>query len=218
VQRLRQYLLQGVQFAPTSVARRLSTPMRLPEVRDRPDPEQFHRVGVCSAAGDHAFALVRHLGTEQDQPVYGRRFTGKDDADSASDYVDFMHLGEPCRVIAVSRNGLAHGVRRAFLPDWPHLLLLLSGRPANDEALLQRLAGSRMGLPRFPALLGVAPDEATHAAAAALAKGLGLAYTPAGLAPVGDLNAAWQALAAILAQSGPAASSMWDLPGELAAA
>jgi hypothetical protein len=212
IKELRAYLQRGLQFPPTSVIRRLSAPMRLGDARMQADPDRFRRLGVCSASGDRGFSLVRWLAGERKQPVYSRRFSGTQDTDSGSDYVEFMEGGEPCRVIAISRRGLTHSVRRAFLPDWPFLLLMLSGKPEHDQALMTRLAAAFHDLPCCPELVWCAPDKDTGESMAALAKSLDLRYTPALPADPDDLAAIWRATAEVMARSGPLMSSRLELP------
>jgi hypothetical protein len=213
---LRRQMEQGLQFAPTSVIRRLSAPMRLPDAHKLADPESFHRIGVCST-GNEAFGLVDWLGEHHVEPTARRRFAGERDLDSASDYVEFMHAGQPCRVIAVSRQGMQHGLRRAFLPDWPLFLLLLSGQPRHDEALMSRIAGACSGLPYHPDFLGIAPDMKTHQRMSSLAEAESLNYTCAGVGSSQDMPAVWRAASHYLAQMAPPQTTFWPLSEPLAA-
>lgn len=208
---LRDALTHGTQFAPTSVIRRLSAPMQLPQAQALADPEAFHRVGVCAADANPAFDLVRWLARHHGEPTERRRFAGEDDLDSGSDYVEFMHEGSPCRVIAVSRKGLLHGVRRAFLPDWPHLLLLFSGNPLRDETLMDRVREACQGLPASPTLLGVAPDAATHTNTARQATYARLTYLPLGVMAADDPKAIWEAVSRQLQRVGTPTSSAWSV-------
>lgn len=213
---LRKQMDQSRQFSPTSVIRRLSAPMQLPEARKLDDPEAFHRMGVCSA-GNEAFDLVDWLGEHHGEPTARRRFAGERDLDSASDYVEFMQGGYPCRVIAVSRQGLLHGLRRAFLPSWPLFLLLLSGQPRHDDALMSRVAGACSGLPYHPDFLGVAPDMETHERMASMAEAESLTYTCAGVGSSQDMPAVWRAASEHLEQMGTPHTTFWPLPEPLAA-
>jgi hypothetical protein len=213
---LRQQMEHGRQYAPTSVIRRLSAPMRLPEALHLTDPESFHRIGVCSA-GNEAFDLVNWLGEHYGEPAARRRFAGERDLDSASDYVEFMHGGYPCRVIAVSRQGLMHGLRRAFLPEWPLFLMLLSGHPRHDDALVSRMADACRGLPYSPDFLGIAPDRETHERMACMAEAQSLKYICAGVGPSQDLPAVWQAASEHLEQMGAPHTTIWPLSEALAA-
>jgi hypothetical protein len=213
---LRHQMDQSRQFSPTSVIRRLSAPMRLPEARQLDDPEAFHRMGVCSA-GNEAFDLVDWLGVHHREPTARRRFAGERDLDSASDYVEFMHGGYPCRVIAVSRQGLLHGLRRAFLPEWPMFLLLFSGQQRHDDALMSRVAGACSGLPYHPEFLGVAPDMETHERMATLAEAEALTYTCAGVGSSQDMPAVWRAASDHLQQMNAPQTTFWSVLDPLAA-
>jgi hypothetical protein len=214
VMALRGQMGERRQFSPTSVIRRLSAPMQLPEACRLNDPESFHRMGVC-ATGNEAFDLVNWLGEHYAQPTARRRFAGERDLDSASDYVEFMHGGYPCRVIAVSRQGLLHGLRRAFLPEWPLFLMLFSGQPRHDDALMSRIAGACTGLPYHPEFLGVAPDMATHERMAGMAETQGLTYTCVGVGSSQDLPAVWRAASQQLEQMSAPHSSYWPLSESL---
>ncbi|MGE3346810.1 MAG: BLUF domain-containing protein [Ramlibacter sp.] len=215
---LRYMMDRGRQFAPTSVIRRLSAPLQLPLPEGADDPEAFHRVGVCSASPHGAFDLVKWLAHHHDEAIASRRFAGEADMDSGSDYVEFMESGQPCRVIAVSRPGLLHGLRRAFLPDWPHLLMLFTGQPRHDAALMARVGEACNGLPCTPTLLGVAPDEATHGTMARQAAGLGLDYLATDPVSPQDCGAVWAMVGDHLRRSGPPPSSVWALPAPRLAA
>jgi hypothetical protein len=59
---------RGIQYAPTSVIRQLVMPMRLPQARDLPDPEAYHRIVVCAAYGNGAFSLVHWLAQQNNCP------------------------------------------------------------------------------------------------------------------------------------------------------
>jgi endonuclease-3 len=104
VQVLREKMQAGSQYAPTSVIRQLIMPMRLKDAREMPDPEAYHRVVVCAASGNGAFALVHWLAQQHNLPKESRRMAGESDLDSGSDYVEFMAGEHPCRVIAVARG------------------------------------------------------------------------------------------------------------------
>ena len=209
---LRHMMEQGRQFAPTSVIRRLTAPMQLAMAQDRDDPEAYHRVGVCSAGANEAFDLVRWLAQRHDTTVHARRFAGESDMDSAADYVDFMEAGEPCRLIAISRPSLQHGMRRAFLPDWPWMLLLFVGDTRRDAALMDRIRDAFASLPFTPTLLGVAPDTATHDRMAPMARAAGLRYESLGVMSPAECPAIWHVLRMHLAQAGSPPSSVWAVP------
>lgn len=214
---LRFLMDQGRQFAPTSVIRRLSGPMQLPGAQDREDPEAYHRLGVCSAGANEAFDLVRWLADAHEGAVSRRRAAGESDLDSSSDYVDFMTPGsngmpEPCRVIAISRPGLQHGFRRAFLPDWPHMVLLFGGDGRRDAALMDRVRDAFAGLPFMPTLLGIAPDTATHERMGAMAQAAGIGYLNMGVMSPADCASIWHVVGEHLRQFGPPPSSVWAVP------
>lgn len=64
----------------------------------------------------------------------------------------------------------------ALLADYSHLLLLLSGDPGQDMALLYKAARACAGLAPPPVLLRVAEQAAAHTEPSALARRLGLIY------------------------------------------
>jgi len=124
VMAIRTRMQQGSQFSPTSVVRRLLMPMQLKEALELPDPEAYHRVVVCAAAGNGGFDLVKWLAERHGAPRSSRRHAGETDLDSGSEYVDFMHKGHPCRVIAAARSNLSQGLHRSLMPDWEILVAL----------------------------------------------------------------------------------------------
>jgi hypothetical protein len=209
---LREQFEKGIQYAPSSVLRRLSAPMQLPQAQGLPDPEAFHRVGICAAGGNEAFGMVGWLAQQRGVAVAKRRFAGEQDMDGSSEYVEFMEGGHPCRMIAVARNGLAHGLRRAFLPDWPHFVMLFCGTPRFDDALMTRMVAACEALPVTPTLLGMAPDAATHQRMQAVARQARLSYVAASTARPDDCAAIWQAVQDQLERAGEPPSSVWDVP------
>ncbi|MDB5963659.1 MAG: hypothetical protein JWQ72_159 [Polaromonas sp.] len=212
IRELRDGVARGHQYSPSSVLRRLSAPLRLPEAAQLADPEAFHRMGVCSASGTRAFDLLAWLGDHYGQPVARRRFAGEFDMDSSSEYVEFMEGGHPCRVIAVARNGLTHGLRRAFLPDWPHFMMLFDGDPRFDDALMARMAAACEGIPSTPLLVGIAPDGATHERMAGAAAAAGLQYLAGATSAEPDLEALANVMREQWRQAGPPPSRIWDVP------
>ncbi len=212
VMTLRDQLEKGKQYAPPSVLRRLSAPMQLTQAQALADPEAFHRVGVCAASGDTAFDMVEWLATQHLTQVVRRRFAGERDMDGSSEYVDFMESGHPCRMIAVSRGGLLHGLRRAFLPDWPYFLMLFVGSPRFDDDLMARMIAACEGLPVTPCLLGVAPDSMTHQRMKHLAQSAGLDYVIGDITSPDNSHAVWQVVREQLQQAGPPPNSAWDVP------
>lgn len=206
---LREQMNRGIQYAPTSVIRQLVMPMRLPQARDLPDPEAYHRIVVCAAYGNGAFSLVHWLAQQNELPKESRRLAGESDLDSGSDYVDFLRGAEPCRVIAVARSNLTHGLRRALLQDWCFMVLIFSGEPKRDMALMERVSEAFQGLPLMPDLLAIAPDMETHAQMQRTASAMGLVCINGGLIPDYDTPALWQATEQHLAQLGTLPSSHW---------
>jgi hypothetical protein len=209
VHALREQLLNGSQFSPTSVIRQLIAPMRLPQAAHPGDLASFRRIGVCAAWGNGAFSMVRWLSEQHRMPLVSRRFAGEADLDSGSDYVDFLRGGEPCRVIAVARSNLAHGLRRALLQDWCFMVLIFSGEPKRDMALIERVSEAFQDLPLMPDLLAIAPDMETHAQMQRTATAMGLVCINGGLIPDYDTPALWQATEQHLAQLGTLPSSHW---------
>ena len=130
----------GARFSPPAVWRRLSTPMRHPGAAQQADPDAFQRVLVCASRGEASFALVQWLAACHKQEVVHRRFAGPYDLDVGTDYVDFEEGGRVLRVIAMARKGLLLPLTRAFVPDYSHILLLLSGDAERDLALVRKAA------------------------------------------------------------------------------
>jgi hypothetical protein len=211
VRALRERRLGGEQYAPTSVLRRLSAPLLLAAADAAVEPESFHRVGVCSANDGTAFQFLRFLADHQQVASHGRRVAGEEGLDSASDYTEFVVDGQPCRVIAISRAGLEHGLRRAFLPDWPHLVLLFGSDAKRNATLMDRVVEACGPLPNAPQLLGVGAEIAVHARMMMVARATGLRYSQLG--PLGEISNfdIWDALRERLRLSGQPAHSVWDL-------
>lgn len=212
VMALREQLERGKQYSPPSVLRRLSAPMQLAQARSLSDPEAFHRVGICAASGNAAFDMVEWLSARHGEPVVRRRFAGERDMDGSSEYVDFMESGYPCRMIAVARTGLSHGLRRAFLPDWPYFVLLFTGAPPFDDDLMTRMLAACQGLPATPCLLGVAPDSITHQRIRHMAQTAGLDYVIGDITTPDNCAGIWEVVREQLQQAGPPPNSAWDVP------
>lgn len=208
VLRMRRRLQEGRPYAPPAVWRQLSTPMAHPGAAHQAEPDAFQRMLVCSAQGDASFALVRWLASQHGQPVVHRRFAGDHELDVGTDYVDFEDGECVARVIAMARNGLLVPLTRAFLPDYSHLLLLLSGRE-HDPLLVRRVADACAGMALPPVLVGVADQAAMHAPIA-LARQRGLIYFDAVASPL-DPAAAWAAASPLLARWRDAANSSGPL-------
>ncbi|NML48010.1 BLUF domain-containing protein [Ramlibacter sp. G-1-2-2] len=188
---------RGTAFTPPAIWRRLSTPMRHPGARRQQDPDAFQRVLVCAAGGTGSFDLVRWLSQRFRAELVQRRFAGAHDLDVATDYVDFIHGERVLRVIAMARNGLHLPLTRAFLADYSHLVLLLSGDATRDEDLVLRMAQACAGLAEAPPLIALARQGADHAVPFAMARRCGLVYLQAH-ANLGDPWSCWQALMPLL--------------------
>ena len=212
VTHLHESLQRGIQYPPTSVIRRLIAPLRvgLADESDA-DPEAFHRVGVCSADDGRCFDLVRWLARKQGTESQARRVAGEDDLDSGSDYVDFRQDGYPCRVIAVSRGGLRHGLRRAFLPDWGNLVLLFGDDAKRNTQLMERVVEACKDLPAHPDLLGAAADVGVHARMSVAARVAGLRYRQLGMMRAEECEDLWHAVRERLQHLGPPRGSEWDM-------
>lgn len=209
VGRLRRELELGMQCSPQTVWRRLSTPLRHPGVDHQAEPDAFQRVLVCAAEGMGSFHLVHWLGRVHQEEVVHRRFAGAFDLDVGTDYVDFVGEGRVMRVIAMARHGLALPLTRAFLPDYSHVVLLLSGNPDRDLALLRRVAQACVGVVAPPALLGVGVPTA-HAEPFALARRFGMVYLAAECDGL-DEKSCWLAIEPLLAGWRHAVNSEWPV-------
>lgn len=178
VMQLRDALMKGRQYSPTSVLRRVASPALLGGTRPV-EPESYHRVLVCSAQGVDAFELVRWLAERERKRVTHRRYAGAQDLDVATDYLDVEHHDRLLRVVAMARKGLKLPLTRAMLADYSHVVLLLCGEPERDLALLLRVAQACAGMARRPSAVGVGMDLCAHEALAALARRFAIDYLPA---------------------------------------
>jgi hypothetical protein len=206
VQRLREQMEAGTQSSPAAAWRQLSTPMRHPGASRQSDPDAFQRVLVCAAWANESFELVDWLARRTKQEVVHRRFAGAQDLDVGTDLVDFAEEDRVMRVIAMARKGLSLPLTRAFLPDYSHVVLLLSGERQHDIALLHRVAESCARLQSPPVLLGIAEHEATHEEPFAMAHKLGLIYLKAHARP-DNAAAVWGATFPVLTLCRDAANS-----------
>jgi hypothetical protein len=206
VMELRHAMDAGRQYAPPTVWRRLSTPMRHPGAARQADPDAFQRGRVCSAAGMLSFDLVNWLARREKQEVVHRRFAGAQLLDVGTDYVDFQDDERVMRVIAMARKGLEVPLTRAFLPDYSHVVLLLSGDAQRDKALVHRVAEACARLLAPPALIGVAKDREAHGTVFAAARSVGLVYLEVHADPE-HCEAVWAALQPPLALWRQAANS-----------
>jgi hypothetical protein len=189
---LRHDVEQGRRYTPPAVWRQLSTPLSHPGYRRQADPDAFQRVLLCAARGTGSFSIVSWLAAANGQQVVHRRFAGPRDLDVGTDYADILCGDRVLRVIAMARRGLSLPITRAFLPDYSHILLLLSGDPAADVGLLRRIAGAVAGLPSVPEVVGIGTSAAQQQALVALATQLGLAYR-AVVSPDMAPSVVWQA-------------------------
>jgi Sensors of blue-light using FAD len=210
VQGLREEYVNNRVPDPASVWRRLSTPLSHPGATQQAQSDHFQRVMVCSAQGTESFNLVRWLGKEHDAEVVHRRFVGSslNSPDVGTDYVDLAAGEVVRRVIAMARNGLQIGLTQAFLIDYSHVILLLSGKEERDLFLMERLKTACAYLSHRPVIVGIGPLSCDHTALQRLARSGGLVYLDCDLA--GDMGpeSLWAAAEQVLDQ-GVAANSVW---------
>lgn len=209
VAQLRREMEIGMQCSPQTAWRRLSTPMRHPGVDHQAEPDAFQRVLVCAADGMGSFHLVHWLGRLHQEEVVHRRFAGARELDVGTDYVDFAGDARIMRVIAMARHGLTLPLTRAFLPDYSHVVLLLCGDPARDQALLYKVVQACVGLVAPPALLGVG-QSAAHPELFALARRFGMVYLDAECRAQ-DEKTCWSVIEPLLAGWRHAVNSEWPL-------
>lgn len=176
VRQVQQAFESGRQLPLATAWRRMSTPLRHPGAARQGDPDAFQRVLVCSAGGTAGFELVQWLGRRQAQEVVHRRFAGAHDLDVATDYVDFEEGPRLMRVVAMARRGLGVPLARAFMPDYAHAVMLLSGERLCDLALMHRVAQAMAHQASAPVLVAVAADPQAHRAPFAAARRAGLVY------------------------------------------
>ena len=210
VELLRRELEHGRQYSPQTVWRRLSTPMRHPGAARQAAADAFQRVLVCAAEGMASFDLVHWLARHHNEEVVHRRFAGAYDLDVGTDYVDFAEDARVLRLIAMARHGLSLPLTRAFLPDYSHVVLLLSGDAERDLALVQRVAQACSGVATPPALLGLAREAEAHTEMFALARRSGLIYLGAECNVESDQKR-WEAIAPLLAGWRHAVNSGWPV-------
>ena len=176
VARVREAFESGRQLSLSTAWRRMSTPLRHPGAQRHGDPDAFQRVLACSAAGTAAFDLAHWLAGQHRQEVVHRRLAGARDLDVATDYVDFEEGARLLRLVAMARRGLGVPLARAFMPDYAHALLLLSGDSLCDLALVRRMAEATAHQAGAPVLVGVARDPRAHRGPCAAARRAGLIY------------------------------------------
>jgi hypothetical protein len=205
-------MARGERYSPAAVWRQIATPVGHPGASRLADPDAFQRITVCDARGQASFRLVQWLGHRHRQAVVHRRFAGEEGLDVGTDYVDFADGERVARVIAMARNGLELPLTRAFLSDNSHILLLLSGSPQHDLALVNRVACACAGIAMPPAIIGVAERPSMHAEPFACAHACGLIYLDATADPLDPL-AVWAAVHPYLARWREAANSVISHPG-----
>lgn len=207
---LREEHRRGLVADPATVWRRLSTPLTHPGATEQAAADRFQRVMVCAAEGTSSFDMVRWLGEQHGAEVVHRRFAGSraDALDVGTDYVDLDSGSVVRRVIAMARNGLQIGLTQAFLPDYSHVIVLLSDDAARNEQLLQRLVAACARLDHRPVLIGLGPMDCEHAELQRLAHAGGLVYLDSELAGALDAESLWSAAEPLLDLS-VAANSEW---------
>jgi len=206
VRELQRQAAAGRRFAPPAIWRRLSTPMQHPGAARQEDPEAFQRVLACSAVGSGAFDLVNWLAEQRAEEVVHRRFAGAHALDVGTNYVDLEQDERVWRVIAMARSGLDVPLTRAFLPDYSHLVLLLSSDADRNVQLMERVLRACASLPQPPGLMGVADLPEAHRVPMALARRFGLQYLPAVADPL-DPEDTWHAAEPLLGRWQHAAQS-----------
>jgi hypothetical protein len=180
------------QLEPTDVWRRLS----MPHSAGPADRNHCQRVMVCSARGTQSFELVRWLGQTYDCHVTRQRLAGAYETvqDVANDYVDLpaRRGAMPRRVVAMARKGLQIGLFQAFLSDYSHVMLLLSGDSQHDMELVQLVIAACARLPSRPVALGIGRTGCDHAPLREAARAGGLVYLDCDVAGT-DAKAVWAA-------------------------
>lgn len=164
------------QLEPTQVWRRLS----MPHSAGAADCNAYQRVMVCSARGTRSFELVRWLGQAYGCHVTTQRLAGANEKmqDVANDYLDLpaRRGAMPRRVVAMARNGLQIGLFQAFLADYSHVVLLLSGDGLHDMELVRLVMAACAPLAERPVLLGIGRPGCDHASLREAAHAGGLVY------------------------------------------
>jgi hypothetical protein len=215
VERLTEQEAEEGPLSPAAILRRLSKPTNHPGTLRQDDPDAFQRVLVCAAAGVASFELVDWLGQCHHAEVVRRRFAGAKQLDVGSDYVDVDQGERVCRVIAMARHGLHLPLTRAFLPDYSHVVLLLSTDAERNVQLMDRVLTAFECVPHPPIVLGVGARPGLHASPAALARRFGLPYLSV-LTPARGPQETWEAIEPLLgpwpeAANGPDVS-LWQAP------
>lgn len=180
---------------PAAVWRRLSMPLKGSGTAGRKESDLYQRVMVCSARGTQSFELVRWLGQAYACKVTSQRLAGAQDnvGDVATDYVD-VDGGRGAmlrRVVAMARNGLQIGLYQAFLSDYSHMVLLLSGDGKHDAELVQNLVTTCARLSHRPVLLGLGRPGCDHARLREVARRGGLVYLDCDVLGSADAKSLW---------------------------
>jgi hypothetical protein len=185
------------QLEPVQVWRCLS----MPHTAGAADCDAYQRVMVCSARGTRSFELVRWLGQAMGCHVTTQRLAGanKQMQDVANDYLDLpaRRGAMPRRVVAMARNGLQIGLFQAFLADYSHVVLLLSGDSLHDMELVHLVLAACARAPESPVLLGIGWTGCDHSPLRQAAKTEGLVYLDCDVAST-DPKAVWAAAAPAL--------------------
>lgn len=208
---------RGRQYAPSSVMRRLTAPMQLPEALDLPDPECYTRVGLCSAGGSEAFDLLGWLANERELFVDYRRFAGESGLDAGGAFVDQMYGAYALRLIAVARADLLHGLRRALMQDWAMFALLLCNDPERNASLLDRVEEAFEGAMSVPEIVLVGFDGDLVGQALRHGAALRLNARPAPYADPGRAPTVWRALSPLLKNIEAPPASGWPTVASAAA-
>ena len=209
---LRQELREGRSPDPATIWRRLSMPLRGARAAGQDASASLQRVMVCSARGTGSFDLVRWLGDARGCEVLDQRFAGAraEARDVATAYVDLdTAMGSVVRrVVAMARNGLLIGLTQAFLADYTHVVLELSGSGSHDTGLMRLLTSACSRLVHRPVVVGIGAQGCDHLALRKLAHAGGLVYLDCDLGGHLHAEALWSAAEPALDFS-LAANSAW---------
>ncbi len=180
---------------PATIWRRLSTPLTHPRAAEQAQSDHFQRVMVCSALGTDSFHLVHWLGKTHDAEVVHRRFVGSrpGSLDVGTDYVDLDNGEIVRRVIAMADHGLQIGLAQAFLADYSHVVLLLSGIAERDLSLMHRLLDACAHVGHRPVTVGLGSCDCDHTSLQQLARQGGLIYLDCDIAGDTSPESQWAA-------------------------
>jgi hypothetical protein len=170
---------------PAAVWRRLSMPLKNEGGARIAASDSYQRVMVVSARGTASFDLVHWLGERYESEVAPLRMTGVHSRvrDVASDYVD-VGGGKGAslrRVVAMARNGLQLGLTQAFLPDYSHLIVLLSGDARHDADLMCTLVAACSRMAHRPVVIGFGRAGCDHVGLQEQARAGRMMYLDCGL-------------------------------------